>query len=769
MKFPRTILFVIIFLLPVSYVFANVTHIDDQTFRDGGSGSGILSGIEFNSNGTKMFTIYSGASGNDNNIDFINEYDLSTPFDISTHTYRGDSERCNLANGYDSGSHQIPKNAGDMSFSSNGMQIFVINRGTNGSNDDALYRYDLTEPYDVSTCTLAQEIDPDQTGVEINGWRSGSIDTNSKRHHAQGVAISPDGTKIFISFNGTGSGAASDKSGIREYSLSTPYDISTLTHVDTAGILLPNSVPSANPDALSLSADGKKIFIVYHGTNGSDATVEQYSLSSPYDTTDFNLDGALNVNDLVSDKSLTQGRSIAFSAKGFKMFVSDDHSGDGSITEAIYEFNLVCPFNLFAGKCNAITEGDRTGMAEAQMELAKRTIDRSTNSALNRLKWIRRNKDKQDLTNLQIDINFSNQMLASLTEAVKTSAIKKNKPFKDKNVFYWSEGSISVGKVGDTNVSTSKEINANSLTIGADKFTDNNGIIGWALRYGNDHTKVGYNGSNMNADTFNLTLYNTRPSSIDNKYIDTIFGIGKINLDILNLLDGENLTATRTGRQMYGTVKLKDEIIKNTLTIIPSAQIDFGHTIFDSYKEVGTSAMSFKKQHVKSRNIRAAIAAVDKIENEKYSIKRHGKLEYQANLKRSSNIKYTYKDDTSKSFQTKLHSGSLHNINGEIGIDIIFPENYSIFIIYERKQALDQGGLHYGYGTGYTDNLYIALGYLPGKDTEYALKLNSTDNLMTQLEIKKDIKGFDLLFNLNDDLTNLGDAREAYIELNKVF
>ena len=55
------------------------------------------------------------------------------------------------------------------------------------------------------------------------------------------------------------------------------------------------------------------------------------------------------------------------------------------------------------------------------------------------------------------------------------------------------------------------------------------------------------------------------------------------------------------------------------------------------------------------------------------------------------------------------------------------------------------------------------------KDTEYALKLNSTDNLMTQLEIKKDIKGFDLIFNLNDDLTNIGDAREAYIELNKVF
>ena len=555
-----------------------------------------------------------------------------------------------------------------------------------------------------------------------------------------------------------------------EFNLTTPYDVSTLSIVTSAGIALGTATQTGvnNPAGMRFSPNGKRLIITSHHHLGIQRVL-QISLSKGFDTSSFTIDGSriLGGAGLEMSETNTQTRGAAFSGAGLKVYIGSDRDQNN---DEVYEYDLVCPFNIIDGvECEAMTEGDRTGMAEAQMELARRTIDHSTNSALNRLKWIRRNKDKQDLTNLQIDINFSNQMLASLTEAVKTSAIKKYKPFKDKNVFYWSEGSISVGKVGDTNVSTSKEINANSLTIGADKFTDNNGIIGWALRYGNDHTKVGYNGSNMNADTFNLTLYNTRPSSIDNKYIDTIFGIGKINLDILNLLDGENLTATRTGRQMYGTVKLKDEIIKNTLTIIPSAQIDFGHTIFDSYKEVGTTAMSFKKQHVKSRNIRAAIAAVDKIENEKYSIKRHGKLEYQANLKRSSNIKYTYKDDSSKSFQTKLHSGSLHNINGEIGIDIIFPENYSIFIIYERKQTLDYGGLHHGYGSGYTDNLYIALGYLPGKDTEYALKLNSNDNLMTQLEIKKDIKGFDLIFNLNDDLTNIGDAREAYIELNKVF
>ena len=142
-------------------------------------------------------------------------------------------------------------------------------------------------------------------------------------------------------------------------------------------------------------------------------------------------------------------------------------------------------------------------------------------------------------------------------------------------------------------------------------------------------------------------------------------------------------------------------------------------------------------------------------------MKRHGKLEYKANLHRSSNIKYSYVSDTAGTeHDTKLNSGALHNLNGEVGIDIIFPEHYSVFIIYERKHA---------FGNGYTDNIYIAFGYLPHEDTEYAFSINGSENLMSKFEIKKSINGYDLSFNLNDDLTNLGNSKEASINLNKVF
>ena len=503
MNFLKKIIVIFFFLIHSSISLAQVTHVDNQTFEDGGSS--FLNGIAFNSDGTKMFTSYLISTDNDD-IDFINEYDLSTPFDISTHTYAGDSERCNLANGYDSGVHQKPSNIGDITFSSNGMHIFTLNRGTNNADDDKLYRYDLTKPFDVSTCTLAQQADAETSGA-LNDWRSGAVGDNHKYHHMQGVAISPDGTKVFISFNGTGGGAANGKDGIREYTLSTPFDITTLTHEDDAGILLPNSGSSENPDAIHLSADGKRIFVVYH--SGS-AVVEQYSLSIAYDTTNFTLDGAFDFNAAISGKTINQARALAFSALGLKMFVSNDRHSEG--IETIYEFDLSCPFNIItSASCQTYKSKERTSIAEAQAELAKRTINLSTNSALNRLKWIRRNQDKQNLSNQNIKLNFSNNLISSISQlpisSFKQIVSKKSKDKSGQKYFYWSEGSVSIGRVGDTSISSTKVVEANSLTFGFDKFTEKKGIQGYAFRFGNDETTLGINGSELDTETFNITYY----------------------------------------------------------------------------------------------------------------------------------------------------------------------------------------------------------------------------------------------------------------------
>jgi hypothetical protein len=151
----------------------------------------------------------------------------------------------------------------------------------------------------------------------------------------------------------------------------------------------------------------------------------------------------------------------------------------------------VCPFNIIAGKCPPVTENSvRTGVAEAQIMIAKSTIDHSTDTVLNRLKWIRRNKDNQNLTNLNIGFDFNNQMLASLTKVIKTSADSKKTKDKEQDIFVWNEGSIAVGRVGDTSISATKKIKVGDYTMGVDQFTNNGGIRGLAFRFGENNVDI---------------------------------------------------------------------------------------------------------------------------------------------------------------------------------------------------------------------------------------------------------------------------------------
>ncbi len=748
----KKILILFFFLLSIPNSFgATVTLVHTTQFNDGPSPGG----IEFNKDGTKMFIVhYTKDTGDD--YEAIYEYDLSTPFDSSesSRTYTGDSERCVLGdgtNGIDTNNNAVLY---DLEFSSDGMKLFTSSRiNGDGTNVDIVYRFDLTSPYDVSTCSYVMETTDLETDANINGSKAGTFDLEatpdkSNDHRLQALEINDDGTKLFLAWMDL----VSTNTRLLEYNLTTPYDITTLQLVTNAGILIGSGTTTdvINPAGMRFSANGKRIFVVSH-QSGSQG-VSQISLTNAYDTSSFVLDGKYSLNG-----SNNQPRGIGFSANGLKMYVGSDTSG-GYGTTRIYEYDLVCPFNIIQGKCPPISENsNEAGVAEAQIELARKTIEYSTKTALNRLKWIRRNKDKQNLTNQNIKFNFSNQMLASLTEALKVSTLK-NKENKNQDVFYWSEGSISMGRVGDTNISLSKEIKTNSITIGADKFIDDNAIQGVAFRYGKDEVDVGSEGSNVDMDAYNVMLYYSIPKT-ETKYLDTIIGVGRLRTDITTAYDGKKSAGDRFGTQLYGTVKIKDEIKKDNLTLIPSGQIDLGYTLLNSYIESGPSAKNFDKQGIQSKNVKLAIAAVDKLLTEKYTLKRHGKLEYKADLHRSSSLKYSYVSDGTK-IDTKLQTGALHNINGEIGFDLIFSDNYSVFVIYERSHA---------FGSGYTDQIHIALGYLPYKDTEYAFLLTGSENLMSQFKINKKINGYDISFNLNDDLSNLGNNREASINLNKVF
>ena len=90
MKIIKKLLWIFLIIFPFSNSFGSVTFNQTETFLDDGQDN--INGLTFNDDGTKIFIITS----DDGSEDFVSEYTLSTPYDISTRSYAGDSERCLL-------------------------------------------------------------------------------------------------------------------------------------------------------------------------------------------------------------------------------------------------------------------------------------------------------------------------------------------------------------------------------------------------------------------------------------------------------------------------------------------------------------------------------------------------------------------------------------------------------------------------------------------------------------------------------------------------
>ena len=131
MNFLKKIILVLLFLFPISNSFgAMVTEVQNDDVENSTTTADFLTGIHFNKDGTKMFTLYQCNSEDSDNC-YVNEYNLSTPFDISTKSYAGDGERCELDHGLDS-----QNRLADLEFSSDGMKLFTVHGDHVGDDAD---------------------------------------------------------------------------------------------------------------------------------------------------------------------------------------------------------------------------------------------------------------------------------------------------------------------------------------------------------------------------------------------------------------------------------------------------------------------------------------------------------------------------------------------------------------------------------------------------------------------------------------------------------
>jgi len=270
-------------------------------------------GLSFKSDGTKMFVL--GNTGND-----VTEYDLSTAWDISTATVSTtfsvsgqDSNSRGLfigANGgymyvvgatapstvyqYSLGGFSVASQETtptDVFFKPDGTEMYII-----GTTGDDVNQYSLSTAWDTSTATYTRVFD---TGTQTTA--------------PQALFFKPDGTTLYTT------GSSTD--AVAQWSMSTPWDISSTAYVQSFSV----SAQETAPQAVSFKPDGTKMYIL--GSTGDD--VNEYDLSTAWDVT-----SASYLQNFSVSAQDTVPLGLFFKGDGTKMYIA------GSATNSVYEYDL---------------------------------------------------------------------------------------------------------------------------------------------------------------------------------------------------------------------------------------------------------------------------------------------------------------------------------------------------------------------------------------------------------------------------------------------
>ena len=717
-------------------------------------------GLAFSSDGTKMFHVGNIGSGNHakTNADVF-EYALSTPWDVSSATYVDafsviDEMKVDNQSSLPYG----------ITFNNDGTQMYVSDYGIT----DSIYQYTLSRAYDVSTASYANK----------------SIDVDAKVGSANrgpcGIRFNNDGTKLFV--------AGFSDSQIYEFTLSTAFDISTASYVDGFDV---SAQGNRNRD-FEFNPDGTIMFAVNGPTDGANVyEIFEYKL-----TTAFDISTASYVNKVFNTRAQDDNTfSIAISNDGSKLYML----GYGS--DNVNEYTLSCYYGI--NSCTDPTsDKDDVASVEAQTEAAKKLIQHTTYPILNRMEWLRRNTDNANLTNQNIKFQFSNTVLESLSNLIpaylnneattpelkeleimrdkrkklisenaeleaqneklkllaKQNLLAKQKDQENKanNWSFWSEGTVSFGKIGDSIISSAKKIKTSAITVGLDKKIDSSRMFGMALRVGGDDIDFGDVKNSLDLDTVSLTLYESFLFG-KNKFIDSLIGLGTFKTDIVNAVGFSSTDATRDGKQVFASFKVRETFKNDKLNFTPNVKIDLGFSTLSDYVEEGPANLKFNRQNIGTIITSIGGTLDNIIDLNGGTLKPFLEMDYYADISPSSEQKISYKNDETTTYKLVDIKGSTHNLKGKLGFDFITHTGWTFTSSYQRIQNK---------GNGYSDGFYLEVNYLPSKDTEYSMSL---DNDKASLDYKKNIKGLDLTIGSNYSLVSEIPDYAAYLEISNTF
>ena len=238
-------------------------------------------GLTFSPSGRRMYII--GQS-----TDKVYQYNLTTAFNVSTAVYT--SKEFYIGNTSTTGPGDLTST--DVKFHPEGHTMYIV-----GSARDTIWQYSLSTAWNITTATYASK----------------SKSVSAQDSAPQSIEFGDNGTKMYML------GSTNDR--IFQYTLTTPWDISTATY---ASKFLSVASQESTPLGMAFSNDGKKVLVV--GSINDD--VFQYTLSTAWDISTASYD---SIGKDVSVQESTP-HAIALSLDQTKMFIL------GSGSDRVYTY-----------------------------------------------------------------------------------------------------------------------------------------------------------------------------------------------------------------------------------------------------------------------------------------------------------------------------------------------------------------------------------------------------------------------------------------------
>ncbi|MDC0895514.1 autotransporter domain-containing protein [Candidatus Pelagibacter sp.] len=713
-KIIKTSFFVFSFLaLFYSNAFA---FIEFKQSKDISSDADGLRQINFKPDGTIMY-VTNREKDTTSTTDSVIQYSLSTPFDINTATKTSSTPLTNIDK-----PHAIK-------FKPDGKVMYVIDNA-----ELSVRQYNLTTAWDTSTL----QYDDDFNVSDENQLRS--------------LAFKTDGTKMYVTGNQT--------EVIQQFTLSTPWDVKTATKDSTQSSALTSK--ESNPRSIQFHSSGT---IFYIGGNGSDS-IHKYTLTTPWDVSTLEFSQSYSFSDQVSSSGNSIMAGFIFSANFTKLYITQDTDSRQSQTgtNTIFEYSVACAGTITCADASA--NDDVKAIIEANVELSKRIIKNNTLPIFHRIEWLRRHKNKDNLSNLNAEIDFTNEKISKLVSALKNSKKEIDRSYDSEDWFKWSEGRISLGKNKSIN-SSSRDFHSYGISVGADKIKDDDrdAMHGYVFQYANDNVDIGSSGTKLETDAYSFALYDTKLRD-DHFFTDALIGISLLDIDQKRVIYGNTLEGNREGQQIYGSFNFGKRIVDEDLNLNPGLKLDLGYTKLKAFRErtiAGDSladALLYKEQNIKSALITLGVL-LDKTDTDKEEdeiINHHGRLEYIADLSPSSDAEFYYLNSQSTVYNYNVENKSKHNLRIGYGFDVTSITGWSFVGNFERFQSNSKG---------HSNEIYLSVGYVPIDEMKFVFDLNNFEN--TSFSYTNNINGFDLKMSSNYNFISDVPDYGANIEISNKF